>query len=430
MLFIFIPKSSPRITYVCKHICTRILGVDIQLSSSVEEFVAFNGPKISYGKQPLGNELFFQANGLLERQGVESIDVSVKPWEETHCFFQVSDKSALPFDVFSASFYLLSRYEEYLPHVKDSLGRYPANESLGVKHGFITQPVVDIWATKLKTVLLTAYPDLNFPLRKRKVHTLVEASQPFAYAQKGPLRSLIGYTQDLTSFKLKNIMRRTQVLLRVRRDPFDTFKWIVTATRKSKWPLTIFFLLGENPEFEESLNTHRNRFTNLIKYVADYTQVGLLFSAESALKYDLLCSEKRRMESIVHRDLKQALNARFRVSLPDIYRSFVELEVKNDFTMVYEDTPGFRAGTCIPFLFYDLDFEIKTPLTVHPIALTTGAFHDHTPEQILQVFNEAFEQVALVGGTFSMVFNNQDFSFTRGKKVWRDLFSETLHAHE
>lgn len=430
MLFIFIAKSSPRITYVFKHICTRILGMDIQLSTSVEEFVAHKGPKISYGKQPLGNELFFQANGLLERQGVESIDINVKPWEETQCFFQVSDKSSLPFDIFSATFYLLSRYEEYLPHVKDNLGRYPANESLGVKNDFLLQPVVDIWAIKFQGVLSNAFPDLLIPKRTMRIHSLVEASQPFAYAHKGPLRSIIGYFRELTSFKLKDLGQRTQVLLRLRRDPYDTFKWIVTTSRKSKAHLTLFFLLGENPEFEENLNTQRNRFTSLIKYLADYTKVGLLFSAESSVHYHLLRSEKRRMEAIVHRDLEQAMNARFLVNLPDIYRSFVELEVKNDYTMVYEDAPGFRAGTCTPFLFYDLDFEIKTPLTIHPIALSTAAFTESTNDEIIKTFNYALKQVELVGGTFSMVFSNQNFSFTDGNKIWRDLFSDTLHTYE
>ena len=56
------------------------------------------------------------------------------------------------------------------------------------------------------------------------------------------------------------------------------------------------------------------------------------------------------------------MNARFLVHLPDVPRHLVELEIQRDFTMVYRNAIGFRAGTCTPFLFYDLDFEIKTPL--------------------------------------------------------------------
>ena len=40
------------------------------------------------------------------------------------------------FDVFSASFYLVSRYEEYLPYVKDMYERFQAENSLAYKHNF------------------------------------------------------------------------------------------------------------------------------------------------------------------------------------------------------------------------------------------------------------------------------------------------------
>ncbi len=110
MLLIYIQKYSYRITYVFKHICTRVLGFEVDFTSVIEEFISYSGPKLSYGKKPLGNELFLQSYGLLTQQGFDSIDISVKDWEETKCFFSVGEKSRLPFDIFSASFYMLSRY--------------------------------------------------------------------------------------------------------------------------------------------------------------------------------------------------------------------------------------------------------------------------------------------------------------------------------
>ena len=65
------------------------------------------------------------------------------------------------FDIFAASFYLLSRYEEFLPHVKDDYGRFLATESIAFKHDFLKQPVVDIWAYKLKSVLEEKFD--NYP---------------------------------------------------------------------------------------------------------------------------------------------------------------------------------------------------------------------------------------------------------------------------
>ena len=158
MLLIYTQKVTPRIDYSFKHICTRILKIPVDFTTTIEEFIAYQGPKISYGKQPLGNEVFIYAHGLLTQQGFEDVEISVRPWGETVGFFHATEKSSIPYDIFAAAFYLLSRYEEYLPHVKDELGRFPATESLAYKEGFLKQPVVDVWAHQFKEILLETFP--------------------------------------------------------------------------------------------------------------------------------------------------------------------------------------------------------------------------------------------------------------------------------
>ncbi len=430
MLLVYTQKITPRITYIFKHICTRILGVEVRFTSVIEELISFEGAKLSYGKQPLGNELFIQSYGLLTQQGFESEHLVVKDWQDTKCFFAVSDKSSLPFDIFSAGFYLLSRYEEYLPHVKDAMGRFPAIESIGYKSGFLHQPVVDIWAYKFKVLLKQTFPELMFPVKTPTVHSVVEASQPYAYKQRGVLRTLVGYAKDLLKFKFKRMVNRTAVLFGVRYDPFDTFEWLIQTTRKSNNMLTVFFMLGESLVFEESLNTRRQKFKLLVKYVADYKQVGLVFSFDALSDYDQLKKEKKRLEEITNRDLHNSLNAQYLVNLPDTYRYLVELEVAKDFTMIYEDTPGFRAGTCTPFLFYDLDYEIKTPLIVHPITMTTSAFKNKYASDITKTVENLWTAVQTVNGTFSIAFTNKNFTPVPSNEIWRSLISEKLHAHE
>ena len=189
MLLIYTSKPTQRITYIFNHICKRILGLKINFTSSIEEFIAYSGPKISYGKKELGNELFFQSAELLFQEGFDSIDVIVKDWEETKCFFAVGKNSSLPFDIFSASFYLISRYEEYLPHVKDHKGRFLASESIAFKAGFLESPIVDIWAYKFKELLLKYFPELIFKDKNPNIHILVNASYPLLYKSKGLLRT-------------------------------------------------------------------------------------------------------------------------------------------------------------------------------------------------------------------------------------------------
>jgi hypothetical protein len=429
MLFIYTQKLTPRISYIFKHICLRILGIEVAFTSEIEEFIAHGGPKISYVKKPLGNELFFQSYGLLEHQGLEAIDVSVKKWGDTFGFFSVSNNSALPFDIFSASFFMITRYEEYLPHVKDEVGRFMASESLAFKHGFLQQPVVDIWAHLFKTKLLEVFPDMLFPEKRIKIHPVILASQPYAYKQKGVFRSVIGYFDSFFQGKFRNILNRTQVILGLKRDPLDTFKWIINKATRSDFSLTVFFLLGNALSFNESMNTHRQKFKMLIKFVSDYKEVGLIFSFNALSNYEILKAEKRRMEEITNRSLGSSLNSEFLVNLPDIYRHLVELEVKRDFTMVFRDTVGFRAGTCTPFLFYDLDYEIKTPLVVHPIAMTTLAFQKKYASDIEKTVNNTIAAVEKVNGTFTMIFSNSDFSSEENNKIWRKILAEKLQEY-
>lgn len=429
MLLIHIDKATPRVNYIFKHICLRILGIDASFSTVLEEFIAHTGPKISYGKKAMGNELFFQSQGLLEQQGFESIEITVKRWDDTYGFFPVSSSSALPFDIFAASFYMISRYEEYLPHVKDNKGRFMAAESLAFQSGFLNQPVVDIWAYKFKEKLMEAFPELEFHSKSVTVHPVVAAPQPFQYKYKGLLRLTMGYLNDIYRGRLKKIIERTQVLMNFKRDPRDTFKWLINNARHSDFDLTIFFMLGNAVNFEEGMNTHRQKFKLLLKYVSDYKEVGLMFSYDVLSDYEKLKSEKRRMEHITNRSIESSMNAEFLVNLPDIYRNLIELQVKRDFTMVYRDTPGFRAGTCTPFLFYDLDYEIKTPLLIQPATMTTEAFQKKYSSDVEKTVDAFYSEVEKVNGTFTMIFSNADFSSDDHNKVWRSIFSEKLPAY-
>lgn len=430
MILIYTPKLTPRVDYAFKHICTRILGLKTGFTSIIEEFVSHDGPKLSYGKLPLGNELFIQSYGLLQEHGFDDVTIDVKEWGNTKCFFAVGDKSHLPFDIFSASFYLLSRYEEYLPHVKDEMGRFPAAQSLAFKNGFLHQPVVDIWAYEFKKLVEKQFPQLSFPNKEMAIHNIIEATEPFAYVQRGFFKAIAGYFRDFFKFRIKKLIGRSQTLLKLREDPYNTFNWAIDATKKSKNPLTIFFLIGDAFHFYQDINTQRSKFKLLVKHVMDYKEVGLIFSYNSLNEYESLRIEKREIESIILRDLVSSINAQFKVNLPDMYRNLVELELKRDFTMLYADTVGFRAGTCTPFLFFDLDYEIKTPLTLHPMVGATSSFQNMKASEVATKVDEIFDSVNEVHGTFSLLFSNQDFIQNKRNKNWRNLFIEKLQRYE
>ena len=222
MLLVYTHRISPRLKYIFKHICTRVLDIPVSFTSTIEDFIAHKGMKMSYTIKPLGNEIFIKSHGLLFEQGLSDIDINVQSWGQTKCFFKTDDKSSLPFDIFAAAFYMLSRYEEYLPHVKDDYGRFTAKESLAFKHGFLDQPVVDIWAFEFRRLLKAHFSNFNFNDRKYTVNPVIDVPMAFYFKHKGLMRSIGGTLNDLTKFKFKRLYNRFLVNLGIKPDPYNT----------------------------------------------------------------------------------------------------------------------------------------------------------------------------------------------------------------
>ena len=199
MILVYTHKVTPRVRYIFKHIFTRTLLIEVDFTSKIEEFVAHNGLKMSYTKVPLGKEFFIKSNELLFEQGVNDIEISIQNWGKVPCFFPLGEKSAIPFDVFAASFYLISRYEEYLPHVKDVHERFTAEQSLAFKNNFLEKPVIDIWAFKMLAILKQKYPDFSPKKRRYKFISTVDVDNAYAYKHKNFVRTFGGFLTDFFS---------------------------------------------------------------------------------------------------------------------------------------------------------------------------------------------------------------------------------------
>ena len=386
---------------------------------------------MSYTKQPLSNELFVRSHSLLFEQGLSDLDINVQSWDNTKGFFLAGERSDLPYDIFAASFYLLSRYEEYLPHVKDEYGRFMAKESIAFTNRFLNQPVVDIWAYKLRDVLQQKFPEYKFHERYYEVSPVIDVPMAYYFRQKGLLRTIGGSLSDIGRFKLKQFYQRYSVLMGFKRDPYDTFKWIITKQKQLKKKFMVLFLLGDYSTYDKNINTNKKEFISLIKSVADYCDVGIKASYFALDDLSILKKEKLKIEVITNKVLEAVRNSFSKLNLPTSYRNFVELEIHQDYSMGYVDTLGFRAGTCTPFQFYDLDYEVQTPLKINPYHCMDFALIKY--QSLLdktEHLQKLIDEIKAVNGTFTPIFHNYTFSDSERWEGFRSLFNLILESAE
>lgn len=429
MILVYTHKVTPRVRYIFKHIFTRTLLIEVDFTSKVEDFVAYNGPKMSYTKLPLGNEFFVKSTDLLYEQGVNDVDIEVTKWDDEPCFFYQGQKSTIPFDIFSASFFLITRYEEYLPHIKDKYERFSASQSVAFQNEFLEKPIIDIWAFKLLEKIKERFPDYDYKQRTYKFISTIDVDNAYCYKYKSSIRAIGGFLKDLYKLEFFNAIDRIAVRFNLKKDPFNTFESIIKLKNTYNVRTVFFFLVGDYTTYDTNVSTSKSKFRLLIKDMVDYARVGLHPSFYTMNDSNKLKLEKERLEGITNMPIFRSRQHYLRFSLPDTFQKLIDLEIHEDYSMGYASHVGFRASTCTPFYFYDLDFEIQTPLKIFPFALMDTTLNDYmklTPKQSLGKINDLNNEVKKVNGTFITLFHNESLSGYQRWKGWARVYESML----
>ena len=412
-----------------KHVFIRILGIDVSFTTTVEDFIKHSGPKITYSKTPLQNEFFIRSNSLLFEQGISDVDIIMNDWDGLPCFFEAGERSNIPFDIFSASFYLISRYEEYLPHVKDELGRFPVKESLAYQHKFLQRPLVDLWAKKFLGVLKERFPDIEQKQRQYQFTSIVNVTSSHCFAHRGFFRTLGGVILDLSKFKLLRLAKRVVVWVRPSKDPYDNFSYLVNLHKEIRCKTMFFFQFADYSRHDKNVSIFKNKFRYLIKSVADYSRVSLSASDKSSLSNEILKDEKDKLAELLNRPVTYARMRYNRINIPKTYQDLVATEFTDDFTMGYTHQIGFRAGTCTPFYFYDINLEVQQPIRIHPFSVCDYAFLKHKKqEQVFVEVDAVFREIKEVNGEFNIVFSNELLGSSNSLQ-WLELYKAILKRY-
>lgn len=404
--------------------------MEVNFTNKIEEFLGHSGPKLSYTKNPLGNEFFVRNHVLLYEQGIRDIEFKVHDWQGVPAFFSVGETSAIPYDIFSATFFLVSRYEEYYPQVHDQYDRYLAQNSSGVLHGFLEKPLVDIWAYKLLDLLKVKFPNYTFPTRDYQQISTINVNEAFAYKQKGFFRNTAGFLKDLFKMKFSEVGRRFMVIASLKSDPYDNYEQIIQMTKDKKIKTLFFFLFSEYNTFDKNVSFSSFKYKMLIKSIVDEVPFGLLFSYFTMNNSQKLIREKNRFENVVIRPVTKSRQHFNRLEIPRTYQTLIDNDIREEYTMGYHTHLGFRAGTCSPFYFYDLDYEIQTPLKIFPFCVTDELLKLHlklSPQDALLKIKSLQNEVKKVNGTFISIFHNTILSDMESNKDWAKIYEEMLN---
>ena len=429
MLLIYVPKITNRVKYIFSFIFKNILGIEFRITRDPEEFKKHTDTKLNYSSQPFADELFFMSRTILFETGIINQNITVSEYKGSKIFFSTGKTSSLPFDPFAASFYLVSRYEEYLPQIRDKYDRFDAKESFAYQNDFLEKPVVNIWAKWIKEIIEEKYPGAVFPQKKYQYVSTIDIDNAYAYREKGLMRTIGGYFKSIIDLDFEQISERTRVLLGLEKDPYDTYDLQLEIQKKYNFKPIYFFLLGDYGINDKNLPIESKKFQSLIKTIGDYAEIAIHPSFGSNQNPQKLEKEISRLSGVLNREITKSRQHFLKLIFPETYRNLINLDITDDYTMGFAQHIGFRAGTCTPFTFYDLDAEAETKLKIHPFAVmdaTLKYYMKIAPQDAMKYIEPLIKEVKAVNGTFVSLWHNESLSNHREWHQWQSVYEETV----
>jgi len=440
MILIYSPEENPRVTWTFEILFKSLLGVDYRITTFPGELEHEEGPKLCYSFKPMGDFPWIRASGLLFERDIHDLSASLIPrkWEGLPTIFANDEDEfagrtqrssrTVDFDIFSAVFYFVSRYEEYLPYEPDAHNRFHSSESLAFHLNLIEEPIVNQWANAFGTVLTKLFGE-NIRIKKPDYQYIstIDIDNAWAYAHKGIRRFLGGFWRDRRNMEARNF--RVQVLRENQPDPFDTYALLEHFNQEAGIKPIWFFLLGDPGPFDKNISPGNRHFQNLIRRIASEYPSGIHPSYGSTSSASMIQKEIQRLARITGQPVTRSRQHYLRIHLPDTYRTLSHMGIAGDYSMGFADRPGFRAGISVPFRFFDLEENKSTDLTVYPFQVMDTGLRQYlglNPDEALEKILSLADKVRKTGGTFITLWHNESLSEWKEWTGWSEVYRQMV----
>ena len=420
---IYAAFTSNRLTYVLDFIFNEVLGVEYILTNAETEYLSSPYFRINYSHKNLISDLHIGSSGLLYETEIVEKEIYCTKWNELPIFFQTQE-SEIPFDFFSAVFYLLSRYEEYLPHELDSYFRFPHVQSIAFQNNFLNLPLIDLWIEALKKTMFLKNQSVQFKENKFQILPTYDIDIAYSFKGKGFGRNIAGTLKDILKFNFKNISLRLNVLFANYKDPYDSFDFLDKIHEQFSLKPIYFFLLSEGSQYDKNIDCDSTLMKELISTIQSKYEIGIHPSWKSHERYEVL-----QKETLLLNKVTKSRQHYIRFALPETYRNLVNVGITDDYSMGYGSINGFRASTSRSFNWFDVEKNEVSHLRLHPFCfMECNSFFEqkYTAEKASEELLHYVKVIKEVNGNLITIWHNFSLGTDPLWKGWKEMYVDFL----
>ena len=414
MLLAYVEQITPRIQYIFRFIGRELFETNIQLTSDINYYKAQFVPKLNYSKSEIEEgEFYIEPVGLLFENDLRQQQIDCFDLNFHKTFFAV--RGDLPFDIFAASFYLISRYEEWLFRVNNPGQSFNPEQSIAFQESFLSEPLVNIWINELRSALEARFPEMVFHRRSfRQILTYdIRAAYQLRYAPGAVrYRRLIAH---LVKAKFKKLADEWRIMNGKSADPYDFFEKLDALHLYCR--VKPYFFFNVSQQYINDNKLLQQEISRLVEYYASNFRIGLLWNSRST-------DDKDWVEVVTEQELTSARHPGYHHSTIDYYNKLVRENLQDDFSMGYTTMNGFRASVCSTFYWYDFQTESETDLKIFPVcfrdlsAIESGLKAAQGYQQLMGYYNI----VKKLNGILVTSWSNQVLGNDPQYVDWKNMF--------
>ncbi|MFK7798464.1 MAG: polysaccharide deacetylase family protein [Aureispira sp.] len=435
-ILIYSTQDSSRFRYTLGLVLDQILGVsNWRLTLDLDDFLAAKAlAKINYSQQRLKQIPQILPQGLLWKKDITPLAVQPQLYEGRMAAFFVQSKQhskeqSYPFDLLSWIFYLVSRYEEYLPFEADQWGRFSASSSVAAQYHFLEQPIINEWVWDWAQQLQRFYPALQFNPKPYIFTPSYDIDHAFAFAFKPWWRQAAAWARNIGQKDQESLQLRRLTRQNTMNDPYYVYPYIQQLAKQYQHQPLFFWLLGNYGIYDKNLPAHLPIMKKLIQEQQDYGLTGIHPSFASNASLKQLSKEVHQLQNILQQPIRHSRQHYLRLHLPTTYQRLLQLGIQQDYSMGYACALGFRASIATPFTWYDLEQEQATALTIYPFAVMDVTLHTYLQldqEQAMAAVLPLIHSSKAVQGHFIPVWHNSSLCEAWQWKGWRRVYEYLL----
>jgi hypothetical protein len=336
-------------------------------------------------------------------------------------------------DIFAASFFMLTRWEEYVNKNRDLYNRFPATESLAFKQSFLDRPVVNEYIEELKSKLLELDNTLEFKKREYQLFLTHDIDHIYQWKSwKQVLKVALGdiVKRKSLALALERVVEYYLIKRKKIKDPFDTFDWLMDKSEAIGVKSRFYFMSGGVTSFDNNYKIDEPKSLELIKKIKNRGHIiGIHPSYNAYNDFEQFKKEKELLEKVSEQKIVEGREHYLRFEVPHTWQVWEDNGMKVDSTCGYADKEGFRCGTGDEFSVFNILTRKKLKLKERSLIYMDDNHHSYnqniSQNDSFNLISKLIDNTKKYNSSATLLFHNS--IFTNGKNIdFRKLYNQVM----